>query len=320
MAIAQSGSYFVTICTYDRQLLFGDVTNGEANLNEFGQIVESAWFDLINHYPHVELDEFIVMPNHVHGIVVLPESVDAGLKPAPTTKQIKHGLPEIVRGLKTFSSRRINSMRGAPGTPVWQRGYYDHIIRNENDLAQIRHYTKYNALKWADDRYNPANQTIKKYRFNPLTTMTEKDNMPDTPLHYKTITELADLIKTKQVSPVEVTNHMLERIGELDGTLKSYATLMADSAIASARKAESEISAGNYRGHLHGVPIAVKDLCFTNGVRTMGGTKSLADHVPSFDSTVVARFEEAGAIMLGKLNLTEGAMGGYNPAFDIPKR
>ena len=143
--------------------------------------------------------------------------------------------------------------------------------------------------------------------------------MPDTPLHYKTITELADLIKSKQISPVEVTTAMLDRIGELDGTLKSYATLMADSAMASARKAESEIAAGNYRGHLHGVPIAVKDLCFTTGVRTMGGTKSLANHVPDFDSTVVARFEEAGAVMLGKLNLTEGAMGGYNPDFDIPK-
>ncbi len=143
--------------------------------------------------------------------------------------------------------------------------------------------------------------------------------MSDTPLHYKTITEIADLIKSKQVSPVEITTAMLERINDLDGRLKSYATVMADSALAAARKAEAEIAAGNYRGHLHGVPIAVKDLCFTNGVSTMGGTKALIDHVPHFDSTVVTRFEEAGAVMLGKLNLTEGAMGGYNPAFDIPK-
>ena len=159
---SQAGSYFVTICTYNRRLIFGDVVNGASNLNTFGRMVEQTWFDLVNHYPNVELDEFIVMPNHVQGIVVLQQYVEAGLKPAPTTKQIKHGLPEIVRGLKTFSSRRINSVRGTPGTPLWQRGYHDHIIRNDNDLAQIRHYIRHNALKWADDRYNPDNQRLKQ--------------------------------------------------------------------------------------------------------------------------------------------------------------
>ncbi|MCY4653616.1 MAG: amidase family protein, partial [Dehalococcoidia bacterium] len=95
--------------------------------------------------------------------------------------------------------------------------------------------------------------------------------MTDTPLHYMTIADLAALIKTRELSPVEVTNAMLDRIDAEDGHLKSYATLMADHAVASAQKAEREIAAGDYRGPLHGVPIAVKDLCFTNGVRTMGG-------------------------------------------------
>ena len=85
-----------------------------------------------------------------------------------------------------------------------------------------------------------------------------------------------------------------------------------------AQKAEAEITSGTYRGLLHGVPIAVKDLCFTKGVRTMGGTHALAEHVPHFDSTVVAKLESAGAVLLGKLNLTEGAMGGYNPKLQIP--
>ncbi len=143
--------------------------------------------------------------------------------------------------------------------------------------------------------------------------------MNETPLHFKTITEISEAIASKQMSPVEITTAMLERINALDGRLKSYATVMADSAMAAAQEAEREIESGTYRGPLHGVPIAVKDLCFTKGVRTMGAAKVLADHVPSFDATVIAKLKAAGAVLLGKLNLTEGAMGGYNPEFDIPK-
>ena len=143
--------------------------------------------------------------------------------------------------------------------------------------------------------------------------------MHETLLHFKTITEISEAIASKQLSPVEITTALLQRIDELEGRLKSYATVMADSAMAAAQKAEREIESGTYRGPLHGVPIAVKDLCFTKGVRTMGAAKVLADHVPSFDATVITKLEAAGAVLLGKLNLTEGAMGGYNPEFDIPK-
>lgn len=143
--------------------------------------------------------------------------------------------------------------------------------------------------------------------------------MSETPLHFKTITEVAEKIASKRLSPVDVTTAMLERIAQLDGQLMSYATLMSEHAMTAAQEAEREINAGAYRGPLHGIPIAVKDLCFTKGVRTMGAAKVLADHVPTFDGTVVARLESAGAVLLGKLNLTEGAMGGYNPEFDIPK-
>ncbi|MDE0010593.1 MAG: amidase [Candidatus Poribacteria bacterium] len=143
--------------------------------------------------------------------------------------------------------------------------------------------------------------------------------MSETPLHFRTITEIAEGIAAKQLSPVDVTTAMLERIEQLDGQLKSYATVMREHAMASAQEAEREINAGTYRGLLHGIPIAVKDLCFTKGVRTMGAAKVMADHVPTFDGTVIAKLESAGAILLGKLNLTEGAMGGYNPEFDIPK-
>lgn len=143
--------------------------------------------------------------------------------------------------------------------------------------------------------------------------------MCETPLYFRTITEIAEEIASKQLSPVDVTAAMLQRIDQLDGQLKSYATVTADQAMAAAQAAEREITDGKYRGPLHGIPIAVKDLCFTKGIRTMGGVEVLAGHVPAFDSTVITKLAAAGAVLLGKLNLTEGAMGGYNRNFDIPK-
>ena len=137
-------------------------------------------------------------------------------------------------------------------------------------------------------------------------------------LHYQTIKDISRLIKYREISVKELAIEALERIDRLDGRLKSYATVTSDRAMNAAERAQEEIAGGKYRGPLHGVPVAVKDLCFTKGVRTMGGTKALADHVPEYDATVVKRLEAAGAVLLGKLNLTEGAMGGYNPAFDIP--
>jgi amidase len=138
------------------------------------------------------------------------------------------------------------------------------------------------------------------------------------PLHYTTLAHVAKLIESRQVSPVEVTSLLLERIASVDGALHSYVTVMADTAMNSARQAEREILAGSYRGPLHGMPIGVKDLCYTRGVRTMGGTRVLADFVPDYDATVVARLKSAGAVILGKLTLCEGAMGPYHPALEIP--
>ena len=142
--------------------------------------------------------------------------------------------------------------------------------------------------------------------------------MSETPLHYKPITEIAELLSSRKLSPVELTTVMLDRIEQHDGRLKSYATITADHAKKAAQKAEQEIAEGNYRGPLHGVPIGIKDLCFTNSIRTMGGAKVMVSHVPDHDCTVVEKLKAAGAVILGKLNLTEGAMGGYHPEFDIP--
>lgn len=137
-------------------------------------------------------------------------------------------------------------------------------------------------------------------------------------IHYASLSHAAKLIQTGELSPVELTQLMLSRITEVDKTLLSYATVSADRAMLAAKKAEAEITAGKYMGPLHGIPIAVKDLCFTKDVKTMGGLKVRKDFVPSFDATVVEKLETAGAILLGKLNLTEGALSGYNPDFDIP--
>jgi amidase len=137
-------------------------------------------------------------------------------------------------------------------------------------------------------------------------------------LHYETLTSVARLIESRKVSATELTQAILDRIASVDPALKSYATVTADRALAGAREADGEIAAGRYRGGLHGVPIAVKDLCWTRGIPTMGGLAVRRDFVPDHDATVVEKLEAAGAVLLGKLNLTEGAMAGYHPQFDIP--
>ncbi len=152
----------------------------------------------------------------------------------------------------------------------------------------------------------------------PPGTPLEGSSMGDVPIHYMSLRDVARLIEARELSPVALTEAMLGRIAAVDGRLRSYATVMAEEALAGARAAESEIEGGRYRGPLHGVPIAVKDLCYTKGVRTMGALSVLADFVPDVDATVVERLHAAGAVLLGKLNLTEGAMGAYHPDFDIP--
>ncbi len=135
---SRAGTYFITGCTKHKKMLFGDIVEDGISLNVFGLLVKECWDNLPRHYHFLELDAFIVMPNHVHGILVITGNlnVGAGLKPAPTSN--RHALPEIVSALKTFSARRINEIRGTPGTGVWQRNYYEHVIRNEIDLEETR--------------------------------------------------------------------------------------------------------------------------------------------------------------------------------------
>ena len=133
--------------------------------------------------------------------------------------------------------------------------------------------------------------------------------MPDNDLNYLTISEAAALIESKQLSPVELVSAHLKRIEQTDDRLNSFITLLAERAASAAESAESEILGGNYRGPLHGIPIGLKDLYYTKGVRTTVGSKIMGDFIPDYDAAVTERFHDAGAVLLGKLQMHEFALG-----------
>jgi putative transposase len=138
---SQNGAYFITICTLNRHSIFGEVLTGEMQLNTCGEIAQNCWDDLPNHYKHIELDAFVIMPNHVHGIVLIFE------------QNPKHGLPEIVRAFKSYTTKRINRYEETSNRTIWQRSYYDVILRNEKDLNIRRQYIQANPRRWTEDDY-----------------------------------------------------------------------------------------------------------------------------------------------------------------------
>ena len=153
----QQGAYFVTICTWGRLCALGDVVDSEMVLSDAGQLAQAAWQALPQHYPGVRLDAWVIMPNHVHGIIVLEAGQRAGLKPAPTrlSPDPKPALSELVRAFKTFSARRINTARNTVGSPFWQRNYYEHVIRDDATLNRIRQHIVDNPANWHEDPENP---------------------------------------------------------------------------------------------------------------------------------------------------------------------
>ena len=138
-------------------------------------------------------------------------------------------------------------------------------------------------------------------------------------LYLLTIHQAAELIRSRQLSPVELTQAFLDRIEAIDDRLKSYITLLPEAAMEAARAAEGEISRGNYRGPLHGIPIALKDLYDTAGVPTMAQSKVLEHRVPDNDATVVTRLREAGTVLLGKLTMHEFALGFPASLYESPR-
>ena len=144
--------------------------------------------------------------------------------------------------------------------------------------------------------------------------------MEQSEITFLSASELARLIESREVSPVQAAEAYFERIAEVDGKLNSYITVTRDHALETARQAEAEIAAGNYRGPLHGLPVAVKDQFNTAGILTTGGSSILRDFVPDEDATVMAKLKDAGAVLLGKLNMSEFAMSEiYHHPYGTPR-
>ena len=170
---SQPGAYFVTVCAWNKECLFGEIKGGEMLLNECGEIIMKCWNAIPSHFVNVGCDEFVVMPNHIHGVIFINNC--RGEVSSPFSEVVLHNsksktalqnggetpplrkitLGQIVAYFKYQSAKRINDIRNTQGTPVWQRNYYEHIIRDEKELQAIREYIRYNPLKWDEDEENP---------------------------------------------------------------------------------------------------------------------------------------------------------------------
>jgi len=170
---SQAGAYFVTICTQGRACLFGGIENDAMTLNEYGCVVRDEWLKTAEVRAEIQVGEFVVMPNHFHGIVI----IDSGMvvmgrgtarralteytaRRAPTMERfgqpISGSLPTIIRAFKSAVTKRINEIRQLPGIQVWQRNYYEHVIRNEADYGQIAEYIFDNPRRWEEDALHPG--------------------------------------------------------------------------------------------------------------------------------------------------------------------
>jgi len=153
---ALSGAYFVTLCVESRVCAFGTVKDESVILSELGEVVQRAWLWLEEHFDHVELDEFIVMPNHLHGILVLTEAEEGGSRTAPTMPERRKPLGRLIGAYKTVSTKQINLFRETPGARLWQRDFFEHVIRGEKELERARHYIQMNPVRLPEDKYNPG--------------------------------------------------------------------------------------------------------------------------------------------------------------------
>jgi putative transposase len=163
---SREGAYFITICSAGRACIFGQICDGRMQLSSAGAIVNEEWHRSAEIRRELRLDAFVVMPNHIHGIVfVIAPSVGAhggapsGGAPVPHPSLLDgrrpRSLGSFVAGFKSATTSRINAERGTPGEPIWQRNYYDHIVRNAADLGRIRRYIAANPARWSMDRENP---------------------------------------------------------------------------------------------------------------------------------------------------------------------
>ena len=168
---SKAGAYFVTLCTQDRECLFGDIVDGEMRLNEAGRVVADEWLKTAEIRAEIELDEWVVMPNHFHGILVIADGRGTARRArnddgatmgtarrAPTVERfgqpVSGSVPTIIRSFKSAATKRINELRQSLGTKLWQRNYWEHIVRNETELNRIREYIQSNPARWELDKLN----------------------------------------------------------------------------------------------------------------------------------------------------------------------
>ncbi len=169
---SQPGAYFITVCTYKKEKFFGDIVNGEMNLNIPGQYAFYQWKNLPDRFPNIDLDEFIIMPNHIHGIIVIRTDMGEGSDirdsetkerlisdPSPLQSNenirvngtVPGSLGAIIQNFKSSTSRKINAIPNMKNIKLWQVNYYDHIIGDEKDYARIVHYIRNNPQEWEKD-------------------------------------------------------------------------------------------------------------------------------------------------------------------------
>jgi REP element-mobilizing transposase RayT len=153
-------AYFVTICTCNRERVLGTVSVDIVQPTRRGIVVQDCWNDLPNHHPQIELDSFVLMPNHIHGIIcIVGNDVDVAATPASPIPRRAHGplsgsLSAIVGSFKASVTRNVNQIRAGAGTRIWQPNFYEHVIRNERALDLIREYIENNPARWHEDEHN----------------------------------------------------------------------------------------------------------------------------------------------------------------------
>jgi putative transposase len=164
---AQSGGYYVTLVAFRRECLFGEIVEGKVHPSPLGKIVDECWRSIPEHFPNVELDAYVVMPNHIHGIIIIFDGRGTIYR-APTHhtpiierfgKPTVGSLPTIVRTFKSAVTRRAE--RELNSGNIWQRNYFEHIIHDQTDWERITAYIADNPLNWVDDQENPANVSKK---------------------------------------------------------------------------------------------------------------------------------------------------------------
>ena len=151
------GAYFVTVVTYHRMNIFGTIDHGIVQMSQIGRIVEKTWLEIPSHFPLATPDAYVIMPNHIHGILIINNHVEAThASPLPTNKRKIQPLGMIVGSFKSSVTKRVHEAGLFTQEKIWQRNYYDHIIRDEDDYCKICEYIEFNPINWEFDHENPA--------------------------------------------------------------------------------------------------------------------------------------------------------------------